>query len=74
MKFILVKTTSDGIGEIVLNLDSIDSITKEKTYDEQGRFNYVEIPNKFNYFVHLKNGVELKISYEEYEKIKKEIL
>ena len=74
MKFIIVKIIDSEIDEVILNLDFINSITKEKMYEEQGRFNYVEIPNKFNYFVQLKNEIQLKISIEEYEKIKKEIL
>ena len=74
MKFIIVKIIDSEIDEVILNLDFINSITKEKMYEEQGRFNYVEIPNKFNCFVQLKNEIQLKISIEEYEKIKKEIL
>lgn len=73
MKFIIVKT-SDEITEYILNIDFINTVTKEKKYKEQGRFNFVEIPNEFNYFVHLKNEVQIKISFEEYEKIKKDIL
>lgn len=74
MKFIIIKTNDSEIKEIILNLDFVNSITKEQKYEEQGRFNFVEIPNEFNYFVQLKNEVQLKISFEEYEKIKKEIL
>lgn len=74
MKFINVKIIDSEIKEIILNLDFVNSITKEQKYEEQGRFNFVEIPNEFNYFVQLKNEVQLKISFEEYEKIKKEIL
>lgn len=74
MKFIIIKTNDSEIKEIILNLDFVNSITKEQKYEEQGSFNFVEIPNEFNYFVQLKNEVQLKISFEEYEKIKKEIL
>lgn len=73
MKFIIVKT-SDEKTEFILNLDFVYFITKEKRYEEQGRFNFVEIPNEFNYFIQLKNGDKFNISFEQYEKIKKEIL
>ena len=74
MKFIIIKIIDSEIDEIILNLDFINSVMKEKKYKEQGRFDFVEIPNEFNYFVRLKNEVQLNISFEEYEKIKKEIL
>lgn len=74
MKFIIIKINNSEIDEIILNLDFINSISKEKKYKEQEHFNFVEIPNEFNYFVRLKNQYQLKISFEEYEKIKKEIL
>lgn len=73
MKFIIIKNDSRNT-EFILNLDSVFSFTKEKRIEEQGSFNFVEIPNEFNYFVRLKNGSQIKTSFEEYEKIKKEIL
>ena len=74
MKFIIIKIIDSEIDEIILNLDFINSVKKEKKYEEQELYNFVEIPNEFNYFVRLKNEDQFKISFEEYEKIKKEIL
>lgn len=71
---IFVNIKSETSAEFLLNLDFVFFITKEKRYTENPRFNYVEIPNEFNYFVQLKNGGKIKISSEEYEKIKKYVL
>lgn len=72
MKFVNIKNDSNG--EFVLNLDFVYCLTKENRYEEQGLYNFVEIPNEFNYFVQLKNGVKFNITLDEYEKIKKLVL
>lgn len=71
MKFIFIKNDFNKNAEFILNLDFVYYIKKEKKFEVKGRFNYVEIPNEFNYFIMLKNGDKFRISFEEYEKIKK---